>query len=69
MYKNKSKLKVVFMSEVNQDNTLKAIVHKLNDFSKTRLDAKEMCILLTEIKTDELGNEMIETLQNLKIGN
>ena len=55
------------MCEDDKNPTLEKIKKKLNEFSVNHLDGNDMCQLLKKIKTDELGNQMIETFKNLKI--
>ena len=55
------------MCEDNKNPTLEKIKKQLNEFSVNHLDGNDMCQLLKKIKTDELGNQMIETFKNLKI--
>ncbi len=67
------------MCENDKNPNLKEIKKKLNEFnlrlsltedlqdSKNDLSGQEMCKLVTNIDTKDLGNTMIESFSNLKI--
>ena len=51
------------MCEDNKNPTLERIKNKLNDFSGELSEGVEICKLLTEMNTKDLGNAMIETFK------
>jgi hypothetical protein len=51
------------MCEDNKNPTLERIKNKLNEFSGNYLEGGEICKLVTEINTKDLGNTMIETFK------